>query len=181
MDEILRIQKNRTVILRALIQNMYIQMQNSFLEEQKGQELLGQREGSSEGTGTKKDKQMAELLHYFLMFTENLNLTVRFVVDQLGKDLQTGEVGGASKKEDLRWRKPHVKGSRSKAESQRFKKFPMPNINDPGPGGSPVEVQESSSLHVGHPSHLLSSSRDRTSPKSPGQGLTPQEESAVWA
>lgn len=134
------------MIHRALIQNMYLQMQSSFLEEE-GSGRLGPRDGFGE--------QMEELLNYFLMFTENLNLTVQYVVDQLGQDPETGEVGGA-----------YV--------------LQMPN-RDPGPGGSPVDVQGSSSVNIGPPSNLLSSSRDLNSPRSPGQALRSQEDPTIWA
>lgn len=85
---------------------------------------------------------MKELLNYFLMFTDNLNLSLQFVVDQLGIDPGTGEIGGFKRQQDLRMRRQIGQSSKIKAESERYKKFPMQTINDPGPGGSPVIVQE---------------------------------------
>ena len=50
-------------------------------------------DGFSGGSDTKKDRQMAEILSYFMMFIENLNLTLQFVVEKLGIDSKSGEIG----------------------------------------------------------------------------------------
>ena len=36
---------------------------------------------------------MRELLDYFLSFTENLNLNLLYIIDQLGQDPVTKEIG----------------------------------------------------------------------------------------
>ena len=40
---------------------------------------------------------MQELLGYFLSYNENLNLSLQFIVEQMGKDSTTGEVGAKYK------------------------------------------------------------------------------------
>ena len=42
----------------------------------------------------------------------------------------------------------------------------MGRINDPGPGGSPNEIQERSSVNVISARNMLSNSNDKRSPKS---------------
>ena len=43
------------------------------------------------------EDQMRELLEYFLNFTENLNLNIQFIVEQLGCDANSKEVGAKFK------------------------------------------------------------------------------------
>lgn len=43
------------------------------------------------------DEQMRELLEYFLSFTENLNLNIQFIVEQLGYDANSKEIGAKYK------------------------------------------------------------------------------------
>lgn len=43
------------------------------------------------------DEQMRELLEYFLSFTENLNLNIQFIVEQLGYDPNSKEIGAKYK------------------------------------------------------------------------------------
>ena len=61
---------------------------------------------------------MKELLDYFLSFTENLNLNLLYVVDQLGQDPITKEIGINYKNKNGIMENSHLS-------------------NDAGPGGSP--------------------------------------------
>lgn len=61
---------------------------------------------------------MKELLEYFICFTENLNLNLLYVVDQLGQDPITKEIG------------INFKNKNSNLDNS-------PISNDAGPGGSP--------------------------------------------
>ena len=74
LEEILRVSKNKSVCYRALIQNMYIQMQNNLDGHFNMDQLNNEQQAST-------DELMKELLDYFLCFTENLNLNLLYIID----------------------------------------------------------------------------------------------------
>lgn len=74
------------------------------------------------------DDLMKELLDYFLSFTENLNLNLLYIIDQLGQDPITKEIG-----------------TNFKNKSYNLEHSPL--TNDAGPGGSPHTFQGVSSFH----------------------------------
>ena len=74
LEEILRVSKNKSVCYRALIQNMYIQMQNNLDGHFNMDQLNNEQQVST-------DELMKELLDYFLCFTENLNLNLLYIID----------------------------------------------------------------------------------------------------
>lgn len=71
---------------------------------------------------------MRELLEYFLYFTENLNLNTQLIVEQLGVDPMTKEIG----KNYISQRSINRASTNSNSLNQNFGVG-----GDAGPGGSP--------------------------------------------
>ena len=76
---------------------------------------------------------MKELLEYFLSFTENLNLNIQFVVEQLGKDAVTKEVGG-------KFRSMHANVPTASKTNSMHNEALAGMGSDGGPGGSPQTI-----------------------------------------
>jgi len=115
VEEILRVHKNKAVCLRALIQNIYIQIQASCEKKTKTFHI-----------------DLELVFSLIIQFIENQNMSLRYVIDQLAKEAKPARKGLLDSPSDA------IPADR-KANNDKSS-----NCHDfcgPGPGGSPATIQ----------------------------------------